>query len=1001
VYVSGDSASTCRTLKSAFLEFLEMEEPSPSNGVAPSPSLVVSATFTAEPIQQPMELWISELKLPYRVDFAPFNQIFQSLLDPASSFASNHDGVNVLLFRWQDFGSRRQIEASAAELVDGITSAARSQRAPLIVISCAASPEFLQQPGNAELVERLDEELAEHLAPLSSVHHLDPARFRQWYPVHDYHDARGERLGHIPYTPPYFAALATAVARRIDGMRRAPHKVIVLDCDNTLWRGVVGEDGPTGVELTPAFRALQEFVVAQHDAGMLLAICSKNNEADVEEIFRLRPEMPLKREHIVTWRVNWEPKSANLRALAAELDLGLDSFVFIDDNRKECAEVEEQCPEVLTALLPETEAEIPAFLDHLWALDHWRTTADDRKRTAVYAQKLERVKVEQRASNIADFIASLDLRIDVQAMHAEHLPRVAQLTQRTNQFNCTTIRRSEADIQRLLEDGHQCLTVDVSDRFGDYGLVGAVLYRVEADALAVDSFMLSCRALGRGVEHFIVRHLGQLARDAGAARVDVPFAPTAKNAPARTFLESVGADFRADTRDGTVFAFPVADALAVTYRPDAAVAVPAESNGKKAAAASAVRHSTPFTRIARELRDPAVIAQRALSPARAARHVASADRPTTGLERELAALWAEMLGVEQVGVNDDFFDLGGTSLLAVQLLSRIIDRYANENLTLSSVLAAPTVAQFSRLLEAGGATEYRSLVPMRASGDRPPFYCVHGAGGNVLSLRDLAMAMPPDQPFYCLQARGLDGKTEPFDSVEETAAHYVNEIRQLQPQGPYFFGGGCYGGLVAFEMARQLREQGQQVGLVALIDTYNHAFGSMLPKSKFLYYNTRFVAQRALHHARRLAGLRAGERAEYLRGRVQGLLRHLRSFLGVAIGTERTQVVGAPPPGVPVPESHHGDFHRTLTRVVDANMAAQRKFTPRVYEGDVTLFRAGDPFIEPYQDRFLGWKPVVRGTIDAHVVPGDHAQITEEPNVRILAAQLDRLLHAAQGRAPA
>lgn len=977
-----------------------MDEPSSSNGVAPTASLVVSATFTAEPIRLPMEFWIRELELPYRVDFAPFNQVFQSLLDPASPFAHNREGVNLLLVRWQDFGPADQIEARAAELVDSIGAASRSQRAPLIVVSCAGSPAFLEESGNAALVERLDGELAERLAPLSSVHVLDPARLRRWYPVEEYHDARGERLGQIPYTAPYFAALASAVARRIDAMRRSPHKVIVLDCDNTLWRGVVGEDGPTGVQLTPAFRALQEFVVAQHDAGMLLAICSKNNEADVEEIFRLRPEMPLRRDHIVTWRVNWEPKSSNLRALAAELDLGLDSFVFIDDSRKECAEVEEQCPEVLTVLLPETEAEIPTFLDHLWALDHWTTTADDRKRTAVYAQKLERGKVEKYASNIADFIASLELQIDVQPMRPEHLPRVAQLTQRTNQFNTTTIRRGEADIERLLQTGYRCVTVDVSDRFGEYGLVGVALYRIDPDALVVDSFMLSCRALGRGVEHFIVRHLGGVAREAGATSVAVPFVPTAKNAPARTFLEGIGAEFRSETAGGALFRFPVADAIAVSYRPDAAVSVPAESNGRKsAAAAAAARHRTAFTRIARELREPTAIAQRVLSPTRAPRRVAAADLPATGLERELAAMWADLLGVEQVGVHDDFFDLGGTSLLAVQLLSRIIDTYANENLTLSSVLAAPTVAQFGRLLEAGGSTEYRSLVPMRATGARPPFYCVHGAGGNVLSLRDLAMAVPADQPFFCLQARGLDGRTEPFESIEETAAHYVNEIRAFQPQGPYFFGGGCYGGLVAFEMARQLREQRQKVGLVVLIDTYNHAFGSMLPRSRFLYYNGRFVVRRVLHHARRLAGLRPGERMAYVRGRAGGLLRHLRAFLGVITGAERTQVVGAPPPGVPVPEAHHGDFHRTLTRVVDANLAAQRKFMPGPYDGDITLFRAGDPFVEPYEDPFLGWKPVVRGRIDAHVVPGDHTQITLEPHVRVLAEQLDKSLRAAQQRA--
>jgi FkbH-like protein len=975
-----------------------MGESSSIDAVATTAPLVVSATFTAEPIQHPLDFWIQELKLPYQLEFAPFNQIFQSLLDPGSPFASNHDGVNVVLFRWEDFGSRDQIEASARELVESIETASQSQRAPLVVVSCAGSPAFLAVPGAAALVERLETDLAEHLGAMGSVQFLATTHQRRWYPVEEYHDANGERLGQIPYTPPYFAALATLLVRRLEAMRRQPHKVIVLDCDNTLWRGVIGEDGPMGVEVSPAFRALQEFVVAKHDAGMLLAICSKNNEDDVEEIFRLRPDMPLRREHIVTWRVNWEPKSVNLRSLAAELDLGLDSFVFIDDNRKECAEVEEQCPEVLTVLLPETEADIPAFLDHLWALDHWRTTADDRNRTAVYAQKLERGKVEKHATNIAEFIANLQLKIDVQPMRPEHLPRVAQLTQRTNQFNCTTIRRSEADIQHLLRSGHHCVTVDVSDRFGDYGLVGVVLYRITEQALVVDSFMLSCRALGRGVEHHILRHLGEVAKGAGVARVEVPFAPTAKNTPARSFLESVGAHVRTETAHGSLFSFPVADATEVTYRPDSAVSVPAEGGGRKKAAVTASRRVTAFTRIARELREPATIAQRALSPARAPRRVAPDDVPKTGLERQLAAMWADMLGVESIGLHDDFFDLGGTSLLAVQLLSRIIDTFAIENLTLSSVLAAPTVEQFGRLLEAGGSMEYRSLVPMRVNGTRPPFYCVHGAGGNVLSLRDLAMAMPADQPFYCLQARGLDGKSEPFGSVEETAAHYVNEIRQFQPHGPYFFGGGCYGGLVALEMARQLREQRETVGLVALIDTYNHAFGGMLPKPKLVYYNVRFVVQRSFHHLRGLTNLRAGERRDYIRGRVRSLQGHLRAFAAVVSGRARTHVVGAPPPGVPLPESHHGDFHRTLTRVVDANLEAQRRFTPQVYDGDVTLFRAAEPFVEPYQDRFLGWGPVVRGRIDTHVVPGDHSAMTEEPFVRVLAHQLNESLRQAQAQ---
>lgn len=955
---------------------------------------MVSATFTAEPLERPLAFWARELDHEYDVEFAPFNQVFQTLLSPSSQFATNSAGVNAVLFRWQDLDGSRGLEQAADELADGIEAAARRLSTPLLVVACPDSPEFLAVPGHRELTIRLEEQLAERASTLSAVQFLGGKHLRRWYDVEDYYDIRGERLGHVPYTPKFFAALATLLARRIDAMRRSPYKVIVLDCDNTLWRGVVGEDGPSGVQMTPAFRALQEFFVAQHDSGMLLTICSKNNEEDVEELFRLRSDMPLRRDHIVTWRVNWDPKSANIRSLAAELDLGLDSFVFIDDNPKECAEVQEQCPEVLTLLLPEPDEEIPPFLEHVWAFDHWRTTADDRNRTAVYAQKLERGKVEKQASNIADFIASLDLRINVQAMRPEQLARVSQLTQRTNQFNLTTIRRSEADIERLLHEGYECITVDVSDRFGDYGLVGAVLYRFGEDALVVDSFMLSCRALGRGVEHHIVRYFGEQASARGLSTVELPFAPTAKNAPARIFLESIEAARREAVDNGEVFRLTAREAAVVSYHPDAAVVVPADEKKKKVAA-STPRRATNYAQIARELRDPSAVLLRCQSPSRKARLLTSRDEPQTGLERQLAEMWAATLGVERVGVHDNFFDLGGTSLLAVQLVSRIIDTYANENLTLSSMLSAPTVAEFGRLLEAGGSLEYRSLVPMRTGGTRPPFYFVHGGGGNVLSLRDLAMAMPADLPFYCLQAKGLDGVSEPFATVEETAAHYVGEIREFQPEGPYYFGGGCYGGLIAFEMARQLRAQGQQVGLVTLVDTYNHAFGSMLPKSKFLYYNVRFLVRRLAHHVRKAASLSPSERRKYLLSRAKGLKRHVQGFMSVTRGRARTQVVGGPPPGVPQEESAHGNFHRTLLRVVEANLDAQRRFVPAPLDGDVLLFRASDRFVEPYQDRYLGWGPVVRGRIDDVEVPGDHSQITEEPHVRVLAERLDASLHKA------
>ena len=208
------------------------------------------------------------------------------------------------------------------------------------------------------------------------------------YPVEDYYDPQRDELGHIPFTPVFFTALGTALARKIYAIKSAPHKVIVLDCDNTLWKGVVGEDGMMGSDIASGWKVLQELMVAQQQAGMLICLCSKNNEADVVEVFEKRPDMPLKRAHIISWRINWMPKSENIKALASELNLGLDSFIFIDYNPVECAEVQARCPEVLIQL--PIDGDISRYLQHIWAFERLKLTEEDNQRTALYKQNLER-----------------------------------------------------------------------------------------------------------------------------------------------------------------------------------------------------------------------------------------------------------------------------------------------------------------------------------------------------------------------------------------------------------------------------------------------------------------------------------------------------------------------------------------------------------------------------------------------------------------------------------
>src|SRR6185503_20000636 len=206
---------------------------------------------------------------------------------------------------------------------------------------------------------------------------------------------------------------------------------------------VCGEDGPRGINLDPPRKTLQEFLRRQHDSGQLLCLCSKNNEEDVRDVFQCRPEMPLRSEHFVARRVNWRSKSENLRSLAAELKVGLDSFVFIDDNPMECAEVEANCPEVLCLQLPEDPALIPQFLKHLWVFDHLKLTAEDKKRAVLYHQNHQREQFQAQSLNLADFMAGLNLRLQIEEVKPDQLARIAQLTQRTNQFNFTTRRRSD------------------------------------------------------------------------------------------------------------------------------------------------------------------------------------------------------------------------------------------------------------------------------------------------------------------------------------------------------------------------------------------------------------------------------------------------------------------------------------------------------------------------------------------------------------------------------
>jgi FkbH-like protein len=666
-------------------------------------TIAVSATFTAEPLEQALNFWMQELDTPSRVTFAPHNQVFQQLLVPDSLLSTNERGINVLLVRledWQGFevegdwtSAKENIERNVNDFARALTGATQRNSVPYLVCLCSASPSILNDPERESFFRRMQDLLVSKLAEIKQVYVVTPNDVATLYPVRDYFDAVRNKLGHVSYTPVFFTALGTMIARKIHAIQSRPYKCVVTDCDQTLWKGVSAEDGIAGIEVDAARRELQEFLVARHEAGMLICVCSKNNERDVVEVFEQCPEMVLRRDQIVSWRINWESKSDNIRSLARELNLGLDSFIFIDDNPVECAEVAANCPGVLSLQLPSDAAAIPKFLKHVWAFDQLQTTEEDRQRTTLYKQNREREQFRHESLSLETFFEGLGLQIEVSETEANEIERVSQLTWRTNQFNTSSIRRSENEVWELLQsDDWGCLSVRVKDRFGDYGLVGAIMFKEASESLYVDTFLLSCRSLGKGVEHRMLAELGRIAIARELSRVDIPCGRTERNQPVRDFLESVAGE-------SGVYRLPATVAAACSFQPSQ-VAEPHESRTKENARPAARAESALISRIANELSDPEeltrLIASRSLRERDEVEVVYTA--PSTPVEEMLADIWTSILNLDRVGTKDNFFKIGGHSLLGTLLISRIRDNFQVE-LPLLVLFERPTIAGLAEVIE--------------------------------------------------------------------------------------------------------------------------------------------------------------------------------------------------------------------------------------------------------------------------------------------------------------
>ena len=520
----------------------------------PDLELVLCSSFTLDPFHGGFEAWSRELDAGVAARFAPYAQILQQSLDPTSELSNSNDG-SVILLRVSDWlrelsaerladaaGTEQWLRDTATEHIEAIKAHRSISAAPTLLLLCPSTPRpEVSDSVIAELEQRF-------IQALTDVPGLTVQVVREHHDLYevgeaDVFDALREDIAHIPFQDAYYHFLTTLIVRFFHRRLVPPKKVVVLDCDNTLWSGVVGEVGPAGIELHDVHHRLHKRLNRLAESGVLICLCSKNEEHDVWSVFEQRSDFGLSRDQIVAAAVNWLPKSQNILSLAESLNLGLDSFIFLDDNPVECAEVRSGCPSVLTVRWPQEDSAATKLLDHLWELDAHVTTAEDKQRTQRYKEEFRRQQSLSSAANFHDFIDSLNLVIDSQELSDGDIARASQLTMRTNQFNFTTIRRAEVELRELADDPrYACRTIRVSDRFGDYGLVGFYIALIKDDSLQVDSFLLSCRVLGRGVEYEMASELGQIALSHNLPQVRWPHIPTERNTPARLFLQRLSDD---------------------------------------------------------------------------------------------------------------------------------------------------------------------------------------------------------------------------------------------------------------------------------------------------------------------------------------------------------------------------------------------------------------------------------------------------------------------------
>jgi len=504
-----------------------------------------------------------EMNLPLRVFEADYDQIDAQLMDTGSEFYA-FAPETVLLYRcteklYERF-VRTPLDARAAfaetEIEKIRAEWARVQhgtKADILFFAFLPMDDgvfgsYALREGSAFPYQllKLNYLLAEAAREAGNVRLIDLEPIRAHMGYDAFHDPKLYAIAKMPISTQALPAVASRVVDAILARKGRFHKCAIVDLDNTLWGGVIGDDGLEGIQIGElgqghAFTEFQTWLKELKNRGVMLAVCSKNDEANAKEPFLRHPEMVLKLDDFSAFVANWEDKASNIRRIQKELNIGLDSMVFFDDNPFERNLVRTMLPEVEVPELPEDPAEYTAFARMQNLFDTNSYSDEDRVRTERYLAEKSRTELSAGIDNYDDYLKALGMKAVCAPFDAFHIPRIAQLTQRSNQFNLRTVRYSEQEIEEIAANPRYVTRYyTLRDRFGEHGLIAVVILEKRENELFVNEWLMSCRVLKRGMEQFIADSILRAAREAGVARVVGEYIPTPKNAMVKDLYASMG-----------------------------------------------------------------------------------------------------------------------------------------------------------------------------------------------------------------------------------------------------------------------------------------------------------------------------------------------------------------------------------------------------------------------------------------------------------------------------